>query len=95
MNHTVRWPATNSPWEESRNSEFSASFASLRRSIQDQTAIAFRRSTLNEFWEAIEMVHGWVHGVIGGGYSAGYGGAGHMWPLEYSSYEPLFWLHHT
>lgn len=41
------------------------------------------------------MVHGWVHGAIGGGYSTGYGGEGHMWPLEYSSYEPLFWLHHT
>lgn len=67
----------------------------MRRSFQDQTAIAFRRGTLNGFWEAVEMVHGWVHATIGGGYSSGYGGEGHMWPLEYSSYEPLFWLHHT
>ncbi|KAF9699590.1 hypothetical protein EKO04_002625 [Ascochyta lentis] len=95
INHTIRWPASNNPWEESRNSEFAASFIGLRRSIQDQTAIAFRRGTLNGFWEALEMVHGWVHGVIGGGYASGYGGEGHMWPLEYSSYEPLFWLHHT
>lgn len=41
------------------------------------------------------MVHGWVHGAIGGGYSSDVGGKGHMWPLEYSSYEPLFWLHHA
>ncbi|KAJ4338353.1 hypothetical protein N0V95_008089 [Ascochyta clinopodiicola] len=85
INHTIRWPASNSPWEESRNSDFAASFVDLRRQIQDQTAIAFRRGTLNGFWEALEMVHGWVHGVIGGGYSSGYGGEGHMWPLEYSS----------
>ncbi|KAF1359583.1 tyrosinase [Lizonia empirigonia] len=95
INHTIRWPASNSPWEESRNSQFAASFAKMRRSFQDQTAIAFRRGTLNGFWEAVEMVHGWVHAMIGGGYSSGYGGEGHMWPLEYSSYEPLFWLHHT
>lgn len=63
--------------------------------MQDQVALAFRRNTLNGFWEAIEQVHGWVHGAIGGGYSAGLGGKGHMWPLEYSSYEPLFWLHHA
>ncbi|KAF2622028.1 tyrosinase [Macroventuria anomochaeta] len=95
INTTIRWPASNSPWEESRQSEFAASFVNLRRQIQDQTALAFRQGTLNGFWEAIEMVHGWVHGAIGGGYSTGFGGTGHMWPLEYSSYEPLFWLHHT
>ncbi|KAH6638401.1 hypothetical protein C7974DRAFT_411824 [Boeremia exigua] len=95
INHTIRWPASDNPGEESRQHEFAASFAKLRRQIQDQTALAFRRDTLNGFWEAIEMVHGWVHGAIGGGYSTGFGGKGHMWPLEYSSYEPLFWLHHA
>ncbi|KAF3046339.1 hypothetical protein E8E12_002768 [Didymella heteroderae] len=95
MNHTVRWPASESPWEDSRQNEFVASFANLRRSIQDQVAVAFRRSDFNGFWEAVEQVHGWVHGTVGGGYSSGTGGRGHMWPLEYSSYEPLFWLHHA
>ncbi|KAF1925295.1 tyrosinase [Didymella exigua CBS 183.55] len=78
MNRTVRWPASESPWENSRQNEFIASFANLRRQIQDQVAVAFRRTNFNGFWEAIEQVHG-----------------GHMWPLEYSSYEPLFWLHHA
>ncbi|KAJ8111800.1 hypothetical protein OPT61_g5688 [Boeremia exigua] len=95
INHTVRWPASENPGEPSRQSKFASSFAELRRQMQDQTALAFRRGTLNGFWEAIEMVHGWVHGAIGGGYSEGFGGKGHMWPLEYSSYEPLFWLHHA
>ncbi|KAJ4986034.1 hypothetical protein SVAN01_08512 [Stagonosporopsis vannaccii] len=95
INHTVRWPASENPGEKSRQHEFAEGFARLRRQIQDQTALAFRSSTLNGFWEAIEVVHGWVHGAIGGGYSSQVGGRGHMWPLEYSSYEPLFWLHHA
>jgi tyrosinase len=95
MNHTVRWPASESPWEDSRQTEFIESFTNLRRSVQDQVAVAFRRSDFKGFWDAIEQVHGWIHGTVGGGYSSGTGGRGHMWPLEYSSYEPLFWLHHT
>ena len=67
----------------------------MRRQVQDQVAVAFRQGNLNEFSGATEMVHGWIHGAIGGGYAANTGGRGHMWPLEYSSYDPLFWLHHT
>ncbi|KAF3001808.1 hypothetical protein E8E13_002868 [Curvularia kusanoi] len=89
------WPASDNDWEDSRQSEFALSFRNMRRQIQDQVALAFRQTTLNGFWKAIEEVHGWVHGAIGGGYSAEQGGKGHMWPLEYSSYEPLFWLHHA
>ncbi|KAJ4404417.1 hypothetical protein N0V91_005938 [Didymella pomorum] len=95
INHTVRWPASEHPWEDSRQSEFVGSYAGVRRSVQDQVALAFRQSDFKGFWNAIEQVHGWIHGTIGGGYSSTTGGRGHMWPLEYSSYEPLFWLHHT
>ena len=42
----------------------------------------------------LEEAHGWVHGVIGGGWD-GKSHKGHMWPLEYSAFEPLFMLHHT
>ncbi|OSS49874.1 hypothetical protein B5807_05870 [Epicoccum nigrum] len=95
LDHTLRWPASENAWEDSREHEFANSFASMRRQVQDQVAVAFRQSNLNDFWQATEMVHGWIHGAIGGGYAANTGGRGHMWPLEYSSYEPLFWLHHA
>jgi tyrosinase len=95
MSHTVRWPASEDASEDSREEEFARSFAGMRRQVQDQVALAFRQTDLNAFWQATEMVHGWIHGAIGGGYDDNTGGRGHMWPLEYSSYEPLFWLHHA
>jgi tyrosinase len=49
---------------------------------------------MNDFAAVIEQAHGWVHGVIGGGWDAS-SSPGHMWPLEYSAFEPLFMLHHT
>jgi tyrosinase len=56
--------------------------------------LAFRKTTYNEFATEIEKAHGWVHGIIGGGWTDK-SFRGHMWPLEYSSYEPLFWIHHA
>ncbi|KAF2133032.1 tyrosinase [Dothidotthia symphoricarpi CBS 119687] len=96
MNETVRWPQTeNDPSAPSRNYMFAADFVDLQRVFLDGLEKAFRETTYNSFGQAIEEVHGWIHGTIGGGYSDSNGGQGHMWPLDYSSYEPLFWLHHA
>jgi tyrosinase len=94
-NSTLRWPATDNSWEESRNDHFESNFLELQRSYQDGVEIAFRKSSLNTFGQQVEEVHGWMHGTIGGGYASDKGAQGHMWPLEYSAFEPLFWLHHT
>jgi len=69
-------------------------YNSQRRGLQQSVDMAFRHTAFNEFAAGIEEAHGWVHGIIGGGWN-GKSAEGHMWPLEYSSYEPLFWLHHT
>ena len=95
MEYTVRWPASEDPSEGSREVEFAKSFAGMQRQAQDQVAVAFRATDFDAFQRATEMVHGWIHGAVGGGYGANTGGRGHMWPLEYSAYDPLFWLHHA
>jgi tyrosinase len=69
-------------------------FEEQRRNLRDSVDQAFRKDSMNDFAAVIEQAHGWVHGVIGGGWDAS-SSPGHMWPLEYSAFEPLFMLHHT
>jgi tyrosinase len=69
-------------------------FQEQQRALHDHVDSAFRRSSLSEFSKILEEAHGWVHGVIGGGWDDK-SPSGHMWPLEYSAYEPMFMLHHT
>lgn len=96
MGETVRWPETDENTSApSRQHMFAADFISLQRTYTDGLEKAFRKKTFNSFWQALEEVHGWMHGTIAGGYYESKGGRGHMWPLEYSAFEPLFWLHHT
>jgi tyrosinase len=70
------------------------SYEEQRRGLHDHIDTAFRRDSINGFADTVEEAHGWVHGVIGGGWD-GRSAQGHMWPLEYSAFEPLFMLHHT
>jgi tyrosinase len=70
------------------------SYKEQQRGLQDHIDKAFRRSTMNGFADLVEEAHGWMHGVIGGGWT-GLSPKGHMWPLEYSAFEPMFMLHHT
>jgi tyrosinase len=69
-------------------------FEQQRRALHDHVDLAFRASSMNEFSKTMEIAHGWIHGIIGGGWLPGTF-QGHMWPLEYSAFEPLFMLHHT
>jgi tyrosinase len=58
--------------------------------------IVFRSDTFARFSSTLEDPHGWMHGIIGGGFDGNVSPfRGHMWPLEYSAFEPLFMLHHT
>jgi tyrosinase len=71
-----------------------SAYAEQRRSLHDHVDQAFREPSINEFSSRMEEAHGWVHGVIGGGWTTD-SHQGHMWPLEYSAFEPMFMLHHT
>lgn len=66
-----------------------------KRNLHEHIDIAFRQDTINKFAAKVEEAHGWIHGVIGGGWEGGQTYRGHMWPLEYSAFEPIFMLHHT
>jgi tyrosinase len=70
------------------------SYEDQRRALRDHIDSAFRKKSMNNFADTVEEAHGWVHGVIGGGWT-GKSPQGHMWPLEYSAFEPIFMLHHT
>jgi tyrosinase len=70
------------------------SYDEQKRNLQDKVDVAFRQPAMNDFAVVLEEAHGWIHGVIGGGYTS-VSAPGHMWPLEYSAYEPMFMLHHT
>jgi tyrosinase len=94
FNTTLRWPTSSTLTAVSDQTPFLKSYDSQRRNLHDTIDAAFRRSTLNAFASTLEDTHGWVHGIIGGGWDAK-SEPGHMWPLDYSAYEPLFMAHHT
>lgn len=95
MNSTIRWPASDDPFSPSRPWLFAEAFKNQSNNLIAQVGIAFRSSTFSRFSSALEDAHGWVHGVVGGGYLRDSPYWGHMWPLEYSAFEPLFMLHHA
>lgn len=97
FNTTLRWPTSNNSEAISQDKFFSSTFVSLQRSFQDSVAKAFGTAkSLNEFSvRHIEGTHGGVHYIIGGdkdNFRKTY--VGHMWPVEYSAFEPLFMLIH-
>jgi hypothetical protein len=94
FNTTLRWPTSSTLTAVSDQTRFLKSYNSQRRNLHDTIDAAFRRSTLNAFASTLEDTHGWVHGIIGGGWDAK-SEPGHMWPLDYSAYEPMFMAHHT
>jgi tyrosinase len=94
INATLRWP-TSDAWDApSQQSVMLSAFETQKRALHDQVDLSFRASTINEFSKSMETAHGWVHGIIGGGWQPDTF-TGQMWPLEYSAFEPLFMLHHT
>lgn len=39
------------------------------------------------YYNSLENLHNAIHALVGGG--------GHMSYIAYSSFDPIFWLHHT
>ncbi|KAH4248442.1 hypothetical protein HBI24_137470 [Parastagonospora nodorum] len=94
QNETLRWPSNDSFNAVSDQQAMQDDYKIQQRSLHDHVAQAYRTNTLEAFSHTIEEAHGWIHGIIGGGWN-GKRSTGHMWPLEYSAYEPMFMLHHA
>ncbi|KAH7068549.1 hypothetical protein FB567DRAFT_615332 [Paraphoma chrysanthemicola] len=94
LNGTQRWPSSDEINSTSDQAHMLSNYEEQKGPLVNQVDLSFRQDTLNEFASTLEQGHGWVHGIIGGGYLDNTF-KGHMWPLEYSAYEPLFMLHHT
>jgi len=93
LNNTQRWPTSDASDSKSQQNEMVKAYEGQRRNLHDHVDSAFRQKTVNKFAGKVEEAHGWMHGVIGGWEDDH--AKGHMWPLEYSAFEPLFMLHHT
>lgn len=71
------------------------SYAGQSQMIIAEMGTVFRSSSFARFASRVEEPHGWMHGVIGGNWDKSRDLQGHMWPLEYAGFDPLFMLHHT
>ncbi|CBX95782.1 similar to tyrosinase [Plenodomus lingam JN3] len=98
INETVRWPDSDNFTAPSRQEVFAQTFIEQSTSLISGIETAFRASNFSGWAKQLEDPHGWMHGIIGGGWDETQNKTkyrGHMWPLEYSAFEPLFMLHHT
>ncbi|KAF2874672.1 hypothetical protein BDV95DRAFT_296302 [Massariosphaeria phaeospora] len=99
-NHTIRYPTTRTPDAVPQDDKFVAHFLKSRRTWMDHLSKAFAApspKSMNVFRKTLENMHGWMHGSIGGFEDEPLNNKnpGHMWPVQFSAYEPLFMLHHA
>ncbi|KAI4668713.1 uncharacterized protein J4E78_002541 [Alternaria triticimaculans] len=100
---TLRRPVANPT--RSNNNEMNARFNSIRVSLRDRvfalfsskanwgaastSAIGVRTDLSGGGVDSFESVHDAIHNTAGGE------SGGHMYYLDVSAFDPLFWLHHT
>ncbi|KAF2663037.1 Di-copper centre-containing protein [Lophiostoma macrostomum CBS 122681] len=96
FNSTLRWPSSDMANATTQDDRFIANFKTNRQFYHDQLSghLAFAGS-MNEFSKVrLEPLHGNIHYTIGGAPPPADQSDGHMWPTDYSAFEPTFWLHH-
>jgi tyrosinase len=101
---TFRRPVLPQQTARSNNNEFSAQMNSNRLSLRDRVYRLFTQQTQYRLFsteatggatgnpeshDSIESVHDAIH-IISGGDTGG-----NMYYLDYSAFDPVFWLHHT
>ncbi|KAI9673898.1 MAG: hypothetical protein M1817_002104 [Caeruleum heppii] len=97
---TLRYPSSNLPGATSRNSLVAAQLDNSRVAIRDRlynlfAAYGTYSNFSNKGWipngaanfDSVESLHDQVHGLCGNG--------GHMSVIDYSSFDPIFFLHHA
>ncbi|PBP21264.1 putative Tyrosinase [Diplocarpon rosae] len=101
FNQTVRYPSSQDSLAVSQNNliarQLDNSASSLRNRLyilltmyHDYTTFsneAWISSNNPEGYDSIESIHDQIHGLTGSG--------GHMTYINYSAFDPLFWLHHA
>ncbi|KAI9048358.1 hypothetical protein LZ554_008150 [Drepanopeziza brunnea f. sp. 'monogermtubi'] len=101
FNQTMRYPKIQGPFPISQNNlvaeQLDNSAASFRSRLYNLLTMYHDYTTFsNEAWissinpehyDSLESIHDQVHGLIGSG--------GHMTYINYSAFDPLFWLHHA
>ncbi|DAA75792.1 TPA_exp: Tyrosinase [Trichophyton benhamiae CBS 112371] len=93
--HSTRFPDANGESQNDRATRaMRSNGASLRSSIYQLLSSESDYSTFStqalpdrSGYNNVETVHGYVHGLVGG--------QGHMTYIPWSSYDPIFWLHHA
>lgn len=100
-NQTMRYPTNDGPTAVSRNdlvaeqldnsaSSFRARLYNLFTNYPDYTTFsneAWIPANNTEGYDSIESIHDQIHGLTGSG--------GHMTYIDYSSFDPIFFLHHA
>lgn len=102
---TYRWPTNLSDNPTSQNDKVASTYNSNRQNLADQMYSLFTRctdylhfsndmagSSSTACSTSLENIHNTVHSMAGGPDNTV---AGHMTFIPISSYDPLFWLHHT
>jgi len=100
---TLRRPVSNPT--RSNNNEVAQQMDNIRLSLRDRvyglfmsgasfgdmstSAIGVRTSQNGNNPDSIESVHDAIHVTVGGD------SGGHMYYLDFSSFDPIFWLHHA
>jgi tyrosinase len=100
---TLRRPVANPT--RSNNNEMNAKFNAVRISLRDRVfalfsskqnwgaasteAIGVRTDLSGSGVDSFESVHDMIHNTAGGE------SGGHMYYLDQSAFDPIFWLHHT
>lgn len=103
---TYRYPTSNAADTTSDDASATSAFDGMQSSLQDQvyqmlTAcddyLHFSNDNVgatSKCANSLETIHNTVHTLAGGAGSDGVSG-GHLTYLPLSSYDPVFWLHHT
>lgn len=102
---TYRWPNNLSSNPASQTQKCADAYSNSRQSLQDQMYSLFTRctdylhfsndmagSSSTACSTSLENIHNTVHSIAGGPDNTN---AGHMTFIPISSYDPIFWLHHT
>ncbi|KAF2105402.1 hypothetical protein BDV96DRAFT_655683 [Lophiotrema nucula] len=92
LNTTLRWPTSNAVDAVSQETVFIQNYNDIITMLHNQVSDGYSiASDLNSFSKTyLETAHGWVHNAVGGPDNQ----AGHMNPIDYSAFDPIFALHH-
>jgi len=97
---TLRYPDSDQPSAQSRNNLVNQQLQNSRTTFRDGLYTLFTNYNRfdwfsNKAWipgnngqgyNSIESIHDQIHGLTGSG--------GHMGVIDYSAFDPIFWLHH-